>query len=221
MRSTSLRPGWWDVFFEWAEKRAREAGVGRVRAYFPHGHELESVVAARGYRYWRSSYTMEIDLDGKLTAPELPEGIQLHSYTAADADTLRVVMNEAFAGDAFWHEVTPSNFREFFLRARGFDPSLWFLAWDRGQLAGFALAYSRRGSDETSGWIGSLGVRVPWRRRGLGSALLRHAFIVLRGRGLARAGLGVDAENPTGAVALYENADMRQVTRNDNWMRDA
>ena len=47
-------PGHWDVFVDWAEERARDAGVPRVRAYFPEGHELERVVGARGYRYWRS-----------------------------------------------------------------------------------------------------------------------------------------------------------------------
>jgi ribosomal protein S18 acetylase RimI-like enzyme len=59
------------------------------------------------------------------------------------------------------------------------------------------------------GWIGAIGVREHWRRRGLGLALLRHGFAELYRRGEHVIGLGVDAENPTGATRLYERAGMR------------
>ena len=211
-------PGHWDVFLDWAEARGREAGASRARAYFPEGHELEQVVAARGYRYWRSAFTMRIDLPERPDAPELP--LTLRSYRDEDAEALRAGLNEAFGDDPFWHEVTPGNFREFYLRQRGFDPSLWLLAWEGDELAGYALAYPCNGADDTIGWIGNLGVRKPWRRRGLGGGLLRTAFALLYDRGLRRAGLGVDAENVTGALRLYENAGMRRHSRQDNWVLD-
>ena len=210
-------PGHWDVFFDWAESAAREHGIGRVRAYFSHGHELEHVVAPRGYVYWRSSFTMEIHIDD---APQvhLPPGLELRNFRdETDGETLRALLNEAFVEDPFWHDVSASNFREFYLRARGFDPSLWFLAWDGDRLAGFALAYPERGGDQELGWIGTLGVGTPWRRRGLGEALLRTAFHGLHAHGLRRVGLGVDAENPTGALRLYERVGMRPIRRADNW----
>ena len=47
-----------------------------------------------------------------------------------------------------------------------------------------------------------------WRKRGLGLALLRHAFCELYQRGKHKTALGVDAENLTGALRLYENAGM-------------
>jgi mycothiol synthase len=59
-----------------------------------------------------------------------------------------------------------------------------------------------------AGWIGAIGVLRPWRQRGLGLALLRHAFGEFYRRGQPRAGLGVDAQNPTGATRLYERAGM-------------
>ena len=58
------------------------------------------------------------------------------------------------------------------------------------------------------GWIDTLAVRATWRRRGLGYALLTHAFHELYARGMRRMALGVDAENPTGATRLYERAGM-------------
>lgn len=195
---------------------ARTRGIPRVRVFLTSGHELERLVAARGYRSFRSSFTMEIALAGPVPVT-LPEGIELRAYRDEDDEVLRDALNDAFAADPFWHPVTPANFRAFYLGARGFDPALWLLAWDGDELAGYALSYPERVGDPALGWIGTLGVRRPWRRRGLGGALLRSAFGVLYERGLRRVGLGVDAQNATGALRVYERAGMQRVRRSDAW----
>jgi ribosomal protein S18 acetylase RimI-like enzyme len=209
-------PGHWETFFEWAEREARSRGVPKVRAYFEAGHELEQIATSRGYRYFRSSYTMEIALDAPSTVT-VPKGIELRSYRDEDGVILRAALNEAFAADPVWHDVTESSFREFYLGARGYDPALWLLAWDGTDLAGFALGFPERVGDKDLGWVGTLGVRAAWRRRGLGGALLRSSFNALYERGLRRVGLGVDSENATGALRVYEEAGMRRVGQNDNW----
>jgi len=48
-------------------------------------------------------------------------------------------------------------------------------------------------------------VRRPWRRRGLASALIVSALAGLRDAGMTEAMLGVDTENPSGALHLYES----------------
>ncbi|HEV2592841.1 MAG TPA: GNAT family N-acetyltransferase [Gaiellaceae bacterium] len=212
-------PGHWDVFLDWAEQRGRDASLRRVRAFFPEGHELEGILEERGYRYWRSAFQMRIDFAERPDA-SLPDGFELRPYREEDAEPLRLGINEAFTSDPFFHAVSPSNFREFFLKSRGCDTGLWQIAWAGDELAGWALAFPCRGSDDTIGWVGNLGVRPPFRGRGLGSALLVQAFAALYDRGLRQAGLGVDAENPTGAVGLYERAGMRRVLRQDNWVKD-
>jgi ribosomal protein S18 acetylase RimI-like enzyme len=189
-----------------------------VRVVPPAGHELATVAEGRGYRFWRSSFTMEVDLSSRPPEVAFPEGLTVRTYAPGDEEAVRAQLNEAFADDAFWHAITPSNFREFYLRARGFDPALWLLAWDGEELAGSALAYSEQGGDTSLGWVGSLSVRRAWRRRGLGDGLLRRAFRALYDRGLTRVGLGVDAENPTGALGLYERAGMRKIRQVDNWV---
>ena len=113
---------------------------------------------------------------------------------------MRVALNETFSDDPDHHDLSPAKFREFYLRARGVDPALWTLAWAGAELAGFVLAYPERGGDPRLGWVGTLGVRVgvaPPRPR-VGAA--RSAFLALYERGLRRVGLGVDAENVTGAA---------------------
>ena len=212
-------PGRWETFLEWAEAEGRKRGVARVKAEPPPEHELARACEARGYRYAHSSFTMEMELVDP-PAPAVPDGFELADYRERDDGAVIAALNESFAGDRMWHGVTPSNFREFYLRSRGFDPSLWTLAWEGDELAGVALAYFQRGSDDTLGWVGTLGVRTPWRRRGLGEALLRTSFAKLYARGLRRVALGVDAENVAGALRLYERAGMTKVGQVDEWVLD-
>jgi mycothiol synthase len=208
-------PDHWEPFLDWAEAEAGQRGV-TTRAYFPAGHELEHVVSVRGYRLVRSSYTMEVELD---EAPQaaIPDGLTLRSYRDGDREAVRSALNEAFADDWHHHDVSPSNFTEFYVKQRYFDPSLWLLAWDEDELAGFVLATSERVGDSSLGWVGTLGVRPAWRRRGLGEALLRAVFAELYARGRRRVGLGVDTENVSGALRLYERVGMRPLLRYDTW----
>jgi mycothiol synthase len=211
-------PSHWEAFCDWAEESGRAAGAQHVRLYVPAGHELEASIERRGYRLWRSSYTMEVVLgDEPPAAPALPEPFVLRRYEPDDAEPVRAALNEAFSDDPFHHEVTETSFREFNLRARGFDPSLWLLAWDGDELAGFLLAYPERGGERDLGWVNVLGVRPQWRRKGLGEALLRTSLHDLHARGLRRVGLGVDTENLSGAVRLYERVGMHVVRQGNNW----
>jgi len=82
------------------------------------------------------------------------------------------------------------------------------------------LAYPEHPGEPDLGWVESLGACPKWRRRGLGEALLSSAFRALHQRGLRQVGLGVDAENPTGALRLYERVGMRKVRQGNNWVLD-
>jgi GNAT superfamily N-acetyltransferase len=208
-------PGYWDVFLDWLESRD-----GRPRTCFPEGHELESVVSARGYRYLGSSFTMEIDLPERPAVPTVPSGIEIRAYREQDADAVMSTMNDAFAENPPWRTVTPASFRAVYAESPYAEPALWRLAWDGDELAGCVLPDPSRGSDTTLGWIRILAVRKPWRRRGLGEALLRTALRDHYDHGRRRAGLGVDADNPTGALALYERIGMRTAYRLDDWVKD-
>ncbi len=85
-----------------------------------------------------------------------------------------------------------------------FDPSLWFLARDGEEVCGVALCKVL--GDE--GWVDVVGVRRPWRTRGLGLALLRHAFAEYHRRGVRKVDLGVDAKSVAGAPRLYGRAGL-------------
>ena len=100
------------------------------------------------------------------------------------------------------------------------DSGLSSVVWDGEEIAGLCLTRPSHGEDELIGWIGDLAVRAPWRRRGLGQALLLHSFGLFAEAGKRRAGLGVDRDNATGALALYERVGLRIVRQSNTWERE-
>jgi mycothiol synthase len=209
-----------DELLEWAEARAREKGAQKVRLPVWHGQDaLAAVLARRGYERVRSSFEMAIDLGAEPPpAPEWPPGIEVRAYRPDEDERITYETQEDAFRDVWdWRPTPIEQWRKFELEARGFDPSLWFLAWEGDEVAGICLSFPERVGDAGLGWISILGVRRRWRRRGLGEALLRHAFRELHARGLRRVGLGVDAESPTGATRLYERAGMHVAVRSDSW----
>jgi mycothiol synthase len=164
--------------------------------------------ADRGYREARHYFTMRINLDHELETPVWPDGIGVATFRPEDARAVHAALNEAFAEEWGWHSASFEEWREHRLEAPHTDVSLWFIAWEGDEVAGVARCEDNR---DGGGWVGAIGVRKPWRGRGVGRALLLHAFGEFRRRGDPHVGLGVDAENPTGATRLYESVGMRVI----------
>jgi len=61
--------------------------------------------------------------------------------------------------------------------------------------------------------VEDISVRRPWRRRGLARALIAASIAVLREQGMTEGALGVDTENPSGALRLYESCGFLAVKR--------
>lgn len=163
-------------------------------------------LATRGMTPVRRFWRMRIDLpDEAPVQPPLPDGIAIRTLeVGVDERTTWEASEDAFA-DHWGHVRAP--FEEWIHRAQGdlFDPGLWFLATHGDTIVGTALCGPWLGG----GWVGSLGVRRPWRGRGIGEALLRRAFAEFHRRERRTVALGVDAESLTGATRLYERAGMR------------
>lgn len=157
-----------------------------------------------GYDVARYFWRMEITLDSA-PAFSLPDGIEFRPFNQDDhARLVWEADNEAFGEHWGSHDTTFKEWSFRKLERPEFDPSLWLVAWDDGQIAGFSQNRFRMGI----GWVGTLGVRKPWRHKGLGLALLQASFADFYQRGMKTIGLGVDASNATGATRLYERAGM-------------
>jgi mycothiol synthase len=202
-----------------AEKDAR---TGLVRAVVQGDDDVfRSVVEGDGWRPVRQSYQMRIELSDDLDEPRWPAGVAVRTMQVGEVEErIYEANNEAFADH--W-DFRPQPFEQWRSDAFGreeFDPTLVWLAEEGDELAGFSANGWHFSGNPEFGWIGILGVRRPWRRRGLATALLLQSFRDFRRRGASRVGLGVDAQNTTGAVRLYERVGMHVVRRNDTYEKE-
>jgi ribosomal protein S18 acetylase RimI-like enzyme len=106
-------------------------------------------------------------------------------------------------------------------REPDFDPSLWLLATDGGEVRGFCCSYPESHGDQEAGLVDEFGVRPTWRKRGIGRALLLECFRALRAQGLKAAELTVDSDNKSDALALYASVGMTVVSQNDTSVKES
>ena len=180
--------------------------------FAPVGSPWARFLDERGYPVARTYFRMEIELGESPPAPPDVAGIEVRTFRAGTDDAaLHLAIQESFAEHYLFSAEPPA---EWMQRRRGHaaaDPALWRIAWDGAEPAGGILPYPFEGM----AWIREVGVRAAWRSRGIGRALLLHAFAALHARGHRRIGLGVDAQNATGATRLYESAGMKVTLRHE------
>lgn len=208
-------------FLLWAEHRAKEMAVApsspSQRPPDACPATLQSTVGAgdvaargllegAGYALARGFFHMESGLGEETPEPVVPEGLKLHVLPGHPIrDGVSEAVEEAFRDH--WGQA-PGTLTAWAQRreAARTRPAAWLAATAGEEVAGAVFCEERR---EDGGLIEWLAVRRPWRRRGLGLALLLGAFLRLRGCGARKASLVVDSESPTGATRLYERAGMR------------
>lgn len=201
----------------WGESRTRdrisqapEDARVVVQHYVSASNEsARHLLEGAGYAPVRGVYTMAIDLQEAPPPPEWPEGLRVRTFVPGrDERATHEAVEDAFR-DLWGRPYSPYGRFVKMMEHEVFDPSLWFLAWDGPEIAGTVLCKLVAGQ----GWVDVVGVRRPWRGRGLGLALLRRAFGEYHRRGIRRVALSVDAGSVTGAPRLYSRAGMH-VTNN-------
>jgi mycothiol synthase len=189
-------------------EHSAEAGGPHVLLGIPaeesHGEKL-ALLAGRGFAETRRFYRMRIDLRQGCAPPAWPEGIEAREFRRGrDEAAVHAALEEAFAEHFRFVPLALDEWERHVFAHAGLDTRLWIVAWDGAEVAGACLALET----PERGYVDDLGVRKPWRRRGLGLALLLDALARLRARGHSEAVLGVDSQNATGALAVYLRAGM-------------
>jgi len=193
-----------------------DGGASSFRAYvLDEDASLASVLGDRGYEPIRHSYRMLISFDGKLERPEWPTGLSVRTVVKGEERAVYAANNDAFSDHWGFEQQPYERWAKWSFESERFDPSLNFVAVEGDEIAGICLCAMHWSDNPTYGWVGILGVRPAWRRRGIGLALLRHSFAEFRRRGCDRVGLGVDAQSTTGALELYARAGMHVERRTD------
>lgn len=209
------------ALLEWTDRRVERtverapAGtrVSVLASAILEDEPAHDLLRSRGFEHVRTFYKMRIDFDGPPEPVEFPEELTLRTVRESeDLTALAAAVEDSFADH--WGYVEKDldecvkhwdHWRE---TDEEHDPTLWFLLEDGDEVAGMSICSLKDEGDPNRGWVHTLGVRRPWRRRGLGLALLRHSFFELHRRGQPGVGLGVDASSLTGATRLYEKAGM-------------
>ncbi|WP_197371463.1 GNAT family N-acetyltransferase, partial [Streptomyces clavuligerus] len=211
-----------DRLFELMEAQAvRRAGAnGAERAVVHlHLHARPTVDTAlllrRGWSAVRRHHVLTRPLDPAADrVPVLPDGLALRAcHTEEDRRRAHALLQESFA-EHYDHQ--PRSY-ERWLGDLGelIDWSLvWLVSLDGRGDAAAAVTSNHR---EAHGWINNLGVRAEFRGRGIAGLLLRHAFGVYAELGRDTIGLGVDTDNATGALRLYEGHGMGVHYAVDTW----
>lgn len=214
-----------EFLLDWAEARARQRlnAVGddlpRLMRFGLQDTQTDWIALAerRGYARVRYFYRMRRDLREPIPDVTLPDGIALRNFTPDLSKRVQDALNEAFRDHWSAEAISDEDWQQFFLQRTTFRPDLTFVAIDGDQVAGVAFntvspeEIARRGVNE--GWVAELAVRRAWRKRGIATALLCASMRAFESEGLDYATLGVDAENLSGALRLYERVGFRQVKR--------
>jgi mycothiol synthase len=218
VRPDQRRRGIGRTLLHWNENRSREvaAGWGGAEAHSFSAWASETQAGAiallesEGYGRVRYFFTMFRSLADPIPEAPLPEGLEVRAVTDADHRRIWDADTEAFRDHWETFERTEEDFASYF-STPGIDTSMWRVAWDGDEVAGSVMNFVfREEIGVQRGWLDHVSVGRRWRRRGLGGALIADSLRELRTRGLDEAALGVDAENLSGALRLYESLGFRR-----------
>jgi mycothiol synthase len=221
-----VRPAWrrrgiGRTLLHWTERRAAEVARvdGRPRdrtlSSWPDEDQVGAtrLYASEGYAIVRYGFLMVRDLADPIPDRALPAGLEIRPVVESDHRRIWDADTEAFRDHWNPAERTDADFLSWFAEP-DLDTSMWRVAWDGDEVAGSVMSFIWSSENEglgiQRGWLEHVSVRRPWRRMGLASALMASALVGLREAGMTEAALGVDAENVSGALRVYEAMGFRR-----------
>jgi mycothiol synthase len=199
--------------------RAAELGhdVYTVRAgAIPNETDYIEALTAAGFTFLKQHARMRMSLDGVApVAPQPPAGVTIRPVRHDDDAEMRrfhAIIEEAFQ-DSDHPSMAYEDWRRQFEADTVVAYDEWFVARADGEIAGVLQSTGHAGGDDDEAWVRYLAVLRPYRKRGVGEALLRHALAAYAAKGRPQVGLGVDMANPTEAARLYRKVGMTPLYR--------
>jgi mycothiol synthase len=232
-----LKPAWRNKGIRRAMLRHNERRLRQIAADHPQDEEhwleawasdteehWESLLVDEGYEGVRWGFEMvRPDLENIPDLP-LPEGLEVRPVPPEQYRAVFDAAKEAFRDS--W-EFSEDWFSEEDFQAwqqePTFQPELWQVAWDGDQVAGMVQNFVNEAENEEygrrRGYTEGICVRRPWRRRGLARALIARSFQVIKELGMTEAALGVDSQNPSGALQLYKSMGFEVAKRHTTYRK--
>jgi mycothiol synthase len=184
----------------------------------------ESLLVEAGYEGVRYGFEMvRPDLENIPDLP-LPAGLEVRPVEPEQIPPIWEAAKEAFRDHWGYSEDEWERELAGWREAPTFQPHLWQVAWDGDQVAGMVQNFIDQAQNEEydrlRGYTEGISVRRPWRRQGLAKALIARSFHLLKDLGMAEAALGVDAQNPNGALQLYKSMGFQEVKRHTTYLKE-
>jgi mycothiol synthase len=218
------RRGLGRALLRYGEERARQVASGHPhdgeRFYSVWSRETEidriALLEQEGYRIVRNFYKMVRPTLEDIPVCPLPPGIEVRPAVPEHYRAVWNQMDEAFR-DHWGHIPMTEVDYGYWLNTREFQPDLWQIAWAGelvvGTVLGFIIPEDNAALHQRIGWTEEITVRREFRGRGIAKALIARCLAALKERGMNQAALGVDTENLTGALRLYEGMGYRPVMK--------
>ncbi len=218
------RKGLGRAILHYNERRLRQIAAGQTfsgpREFDSMAFESEvgriALLQSEGYAPVRFEFVMVRPTVDNLPEAPMPPGLEVRPVKPEHYRAIHAASMEAFQDHWGFSEEMEEDIEEL-LEDPDNDPSLWRVAWDGDQVAGMVLSFidldQNRVYNRKRGWTENICVRRPWRKRGLASALIVQSIQAIKERGMTEAALGVDGQNLSGALQLYERLGYRVVKR--------
>jgi mycothiol synthase len=215
----------------WGKVRMREVSVMRGSAVklrswarAEDGDRI-SLLTSSGFKADRYFFRMARELSEPIPEPQFPEGFWMRQFPGEqDAEAWVEMFNQSFIDHWNHHDLTIEKFK-YDLAKPDYRNDLNLIAVaDDGTFVAFCYCQisaekcDRTGRNE--GWIASLGTRRGFRKIGLGRAMLLAGLHRLKAAGVETAILGVDAENQSGAMRLYESVGFHNIRNSISYVKD-
>jgi mycothiol synthase len=151
---------------------------------------------------------MVIELTDPPVAREVPAHVTVRRFQQQRDEQAVYEAHQAIFGDDL--RVPRDKWEEWLEEAfpPEFDPRFWTVALVDAEVVGICMGYPSQSAGK--GWISIVGVRRPWRRQGIGNAIMTAALLEFWRAGRHRVALDVDADNRS-AIQLYELLGLRVV----------
>ena len=224
----------WDDLFSWLDTEARrvipkapeDARIALVAGTSEQDVTNQREMERHGFEYSRTFHRMAISFCEPALPVHFPDGYAVRPVVPGEDDIeLTTVYREAFADHyGIIRQPFKTDLEEWrqLMQEDAFDAGLWHIAYaiEDGAIVGFCVCHTQAPGDPERALINDVGVRPAWRRRGIGRALLLHAFAEFAACGIHSALLNVDSENRTGAPALYERVGMSPVYASHTYVKE-
>lgn len=167
-----------------------------------------ALAKSQGYQPIRYGFEMKRDLSKPIPEAPMPEGLEVRPVNNEHILMIFDASQEAFRDHWGYREETWEEFQGW-MKDPTYMPDIWKIAWDGDRVAGIVMNYvNEKENDEYTrkrGYTENISVGRLWRKRGLAKSLIVQSMQMFKEMGFTETALGVDAENTSGALKLYEN----------------